>query len=373
MTTGNDPAQPAPNDQTDVTITASGGEPGPLKITSIEEIVDPDEIELRDAKAAVQTEDAAAQTPPADQVTGAQSAPPAPPQAQAPASPPQDPVMIPKARFDEVNNARTEAERQAAYYKGLADARQAPASPQAPPAPAQPSAEQRLSALHEQQDALAARFDNGEITRVEETKQARVLAAEEQAIREEILLAKVPKPQAQAPVASGNELYLETLTAQLETQHPWVQVFDKVGNDADWSWLKAQAIQNLQARNVDPRQGDMGKYELRKEIAVLADQFGPALLSGRAQAQGIPLPGQTSPSQGGQLPPQQQQPSRQAQARGAKLTLQENAPPNLNQVTGQAQGGLEDMSDSRIEAMSEDEIGALPTPLRNKLLGIEAA
>lgn len=374
---GDQNAQPNPNDPNavtlnadDVTITASGGAPG----AASETVIDLDEIELRDAKAAAQAEDAAKKAAPQNEpAAGTQAQTPQPqPQQQAQAQPAAhaETPMIPKARFDEVNSARAQAEREAAYWRGQAEARAtAPATAsqaQQPQQPAQPTAEQRLEHIQSQIDALAEKLDAGEITMKEFKQHERALTSAEQQIREEMLLARVKPAPAPQPTQS-DELYLETLTAQLEQQHPWVKVFDAVGTNAQWDFLKNQAIENLSTRGIDPRNGNLGRYELRKEIAALADAYGPTLVAAQAQAKGILLPGQNQSPQSGQ---QQAQPqiSPQAQARQGKLQLRETAPPDLSNLTGQ--GAATGVTDAQIESMSEDEIGALPEATRRRLLGI---
>jgi hypothetical protein len=234
----------------------------------------------------------------------------------------------------------------------------------------QPTTEQRLAAIQAEQDALAKKFDDGEITMSDLTRQQRELNNREQAIREEVLTAKLrPADTRPDQNAVDNTLYLDTLTAQIEVEHPWVAVIDQTVGDKspEWRMIKERAIENLVARGIDPTKKGTGQYELRKEFATLADQLGPALIGDRAKAKGIAIPGQ-APSQGGQ---QQQQPalSPQAKARAAALAKAEGAPPNLQRMSGVADDGTGVPTDSRLEHMTDDEIGALPDATRRRLLG----
>lgn len=383
MTASSDGAQPNPGDQQ---------QPDPAAVTPAaqqqpepqdDQPVDIDQKALDDAKAAAEAEKAAAAgggdgktVDPADPAgqqakPGEQGDQGKPQGGQQPAG---DQPMIPKARFDEALNQRDKAVEEAAYLKGRLDAL-TPAQPLVNgqqqgggQQQQQPTSEQRLTEIQQAQDALATRFDNGEITYAELTKQQRELANREFAIREELLVAKV-KPAADPRPADANsdQLYLETLTAELEQAHPMVPVLDKVGTDKDWNYLRDRAIDNLVARGIDPTKGAMGRYELRKEVAALADQLGPALVGDRAKAQGIALPGQT-PSQGGQQQPKPLSP--QAQARASKLALAADAPPNVSQMGGTAgdPGGMP--TDTAIEAMDEEAIGRLPDTTRKRLLGV---
>lgn len=337
---------------------------------------DVDDIEVLEALAAAEAEKAAgAQTGAGGATTGTTPAQ-AQPQGQNQPAPSGDaPVMIPKGRFDEVNTrAQTaeqrasEAERTAAYWKGIADARAAPAPASgavAAPAP-QATPEQRLAQIDTAVDALAKKFDDGEITMADMKAQERVLQAQASAIRQEA----APRPQQQpaAPQQNGNELYLETLTAQLEENHPWVGVLDKVGTKADWDYVTAQAVERVTAAGKDPRNGALGQYELRKAAAEIADEIGPGLLTKRAQAKGVAIPGQASPQPQPQPGPAVLSP--EAQARQAKLTLAQGHPPNVNAMQGAGGPGTGAIpSEAAIEAMSDEDIGKLPDAVRNKLLG----
>lgn len=372
MTTGNDPAQPTAENQ-----------PQLVEPTHRLTFVDPqpsedlDDAEIVQAKQAAEAEGAAGagEGDGADPGAEAPSVAPKTPSPQDPAEAGQqqssEPVMIPKARFDEVNGRATQAEREAAYWRGVAEARgqtgqgQQPAAPQPP----QPTPQERLTAIATALDALAAQFDNGEITMAEFKRQERELNTQEQAIREEALLAKVKVAPA-PPAQDGNELYLDTLTADLENQHPMVQVADKIGTQAEWDFMKARAIENLVAKGIDPTQGAMGRYELRREIAQLWTQSGPFLLGERAKAQGIVLPGQAKPQGNGNNQPAQQSLSPEAQRRAAALRKAELAPPDLRSMGGEPGDPSGLPTDARLETMGDDEIGALPDSVRRKLLGI---
>lgn len=361
MTEATEHVQPNPQDpqQPPVAVVAS---------------TDPDEIELQQALALAKAEETGA--PPAGQAQpnggtqAQQTAAPGPKDQTAPGAQPEG-VMIPKARFDEVLARATKAEQEAAYQRGLAEGRQpaapAPGQPGGQPQPAAATPEQRLAAIDTEIDALATKFDNGEITMADYKKQERALDDKRLAIRDEGLVARV-KP-VEAPVAD-NALYLDNLTAQLEDAHPWVNVLQQVGTDHDWAYLKALATDNLIARKIDPTQNTtIVSYELRKEMAQLADTMGPGLLTARAQAKGIALPGQT------QQDPQQPAggkpaPTPNAANRAAKLALAATAPPNLSAMTGTPGAPGVDVSDTTVEAMTDEAIGALPAAARNRLLGI---
>lgn len=363
MTIGTETVTANPLDQTtqapDPNLTAAAAQGG-----GAPEVIDVDDASMQAALAAVQAEEAVATPPP--EGTGTQAQPAFQPAArqEQPGRPPM-PDLIPKPRFDEVNSRVEKLATENAYLKGQLDARTAP--PAAQTQQAQPTPEQHLQAIASASDNLAKRFDDGEITMAEYKREERTLQSQENALRDQM---RAP-PQPAASNDTGNELYLETLTAQLETQHPWVAVFDQVGSPADWDYLKAAARQNLTERGVDVgKKSALATYELRKEVSRLADELGPSLVAAKAQKAGIQLPGsQTSTTQ----TPQAQQPkplSQQAQARQAALTKAANAPPDITALNGYTgtEGGMP--TDDQIANMSEEDIARLPQAVRNKAMGI---
>lgn len=367
MTTGTEPAQPNPQDQPPPTAPATEPQAQGLDFTDPQP-VDHDDIELRDAIAAAKAEAPKGESAPADAAPGIPDAP-----APAAAKPPdqrQPSPMIPKARLDEALSKAEKAERGEAYWRGVAEGRIAPAAQPGQPSPpaTAPTPEQRLAEIDQAVDAVAKKFDDGEITYSDLKREERALTRKADAIREEVLVAKVSKTPSE-PQQGGDALYLENLTAQLEHEHPWVNVFEQVGSAAEWGYLKTRATENLVARGIDPTQGTLGRYELRREIAVLSDELGPALLKARATQAGIALPGQQpSPP----TPPQAPQPpplTPGAQARAVKLQQQQQAPPDLTSMQGSgANTGA--VTDSQFESMDEEAIGRLPDAVRRKALGL---
>lgn len=375
MTTGTVPALPLPDNQPPLTPAADGSLPpaalaeAGLHFTSPQP-ADVDDVELNEAKGAAKAEETAPKDPAnPDPITGAQPPTPAA-AAAAPTAQPQpghqpDTVMIPKARLDEALNGKREAELLAARLQGqveaLAATRQpAQAGQPGAPQPQQTAEQKQIAAIHQKMDAFAKQFDEGEISMADFKKHERDLNRQEAA-----LTTTAPQPQ-QAP-QQNDQLYLDQLTTQLETQHPWADVFTKVGTDADWDYLKANAITNLTARGVDPTNGSIGKYELRKEIAELCDRLGPTLVADRARAQGITLPGQ--PPAAGGAPPQPAL-SPEAKARAAALDKAAGAPPNLAHMTGSAGDPQGAPSEARLDAMTDEEIANLPLATRQKMMGI---
>lgn len=336
---------------------AEGQQPPPPAVSD-----DPDEQAVRDAVAAVEAEENAARAG----TEGEPGQPKEQAQGQQQQEQPVETPMIPKPRFDEVAERARQAEQHAAYWRGVAEARQQPGQPGQPAQQQQPQAtpEQRIAEFDKQIDALSTKFDNGEITMAELRRQERELQRQQEAVR----TASQQAPQQSQPRQANDDLFLESKTAQLEQAHPWIKVFEAVGTDAHWGLLKAEAIDNLTKQGIDPRQGNWGRLQLRTEIARLADEYGPSLVAERAKAQGIALPGQSQeqPAQN-----QQRQPSPAAAARQTKLQMQEQSPPDLTAMRGGG-GDPNIVTETQVTTMSEDELDALPIATRQKFLGISA-
>lgn len=345
-----DPATPAP---------AEAPAPAPAEVER-----DIDDVAFDAAVAEAKAEEAAAAQPQADAATGQ-------PAAAAPAA--AQPQTIPKARFDEVNARARQAEEHAAklaadnaYLRGLADARggiPATGTPAAPPA--QQTPEQRLAAVRAEKATLAKQFDEGELTMADFEAKRDALEDKIEALRDERLNERmIAKTGSQA--SEGSALYVETITRQLEKDHPWVGEFEAVGSDADWNYLKQLGIERCISKGIDIRQGEIGRYELRKAVAEIADELGPSLLASKmARAnRAAPAIGQTSQPQP-TTPPL----SPSVRARQAKLDVAAGAPPDLAAMPGvPANPGV--YSEAQVMSMSEDEYARLPEGVRQKLLGI---
>lgn len=385
MTTNNDGVQAQnPADQQTQTDPANAGaapqgqqqqqqqEPGP-------QFTDPDDTELSRAIAEVQAEEAAANGGQATQAEGGTQPAQQQGEQQGQASGDQPAAMIPKARLDEALGKQHAAELEAARWRGIAEARgeqkpqpQGNGQQQPNAQPQQPTADQRLAAIQTKQDELAAKFDNGEITYAELTKQSRELNNQEQGIREEILLAKVKPAKPDQP--SQSDLYLEERTDEIATAHPWVNVYEEVGTPLDWKYVRDIAFQSLMDKGVDPATPS-GLLALREEAASVMDRLGPVMMADKAKAKGIAIPSQQQPGQQQQQQPggqggQQQPPLTPIQAlRKGKLDVQARQPPNLTQMTGTT-GDTGLPTDAAIEAMGEDAYDRLTPAARNRLLGI---
>jgi hypothetical protein len=370
--TGNDPAATPEGQQPGTEPGAGGG----IQFLPPEPGDDPDDVALKAAQALVHAEDTEAGAQPEGSTTQGQdpaqagTTPPAAtqPDQRQPAQP--APVMIPKARLDETLQALDKTRLENARLQGMleATARQtqpAPGQQQQQQQPQQTPA-QRIAALRAEKVTLAKDFDDGKFSGSAFMEKQAAIDTQIDQLRDEQLTATL-KPNA-AP--ANDELYLETLTAQLETNHPWVKVFDQVGTDADWKFLELKAVENLTAagKTIDLSK-TIDRYNFRKEMSELATAFGPSLVAAKAAAKGIAIPG-AQPQQ--QQQQQQPQLTPAAQTRLKALQRAAGAPPDLAAMTGSIGDPTGAISEERLEHISEEDFDKLPAATRAKLLGTSA-
>lgn len=316
-------------------------------------IVDADDLELANAKAAAEAEKGGGQADGEDLIEGADADPN--PADFVPGKPSRAaPVMIPKGRFDEattkLQRERDEALQREAYLAGQIEAMKA--LQQQPGQPDKPAAQQpparTVDQIQQEIEANATKFDNGEITYAEMKKIERQLEREERELT-------APKPAAAAS-SEGDKLYLDTLTAQIEKDHPYITL---IQSPADFEFLKRKAAESLAAEGWRNPGGDMGAYQYRLRIAEMADQYGEMLTGTKL------LPANGKPAPTGQPAPR----SPQAAAREAKLDLAADLPPDIARMGTAGDGASGQLSDEQIMAMTDDELANLPTATRRKLLG----
>ena len=273
--------------------------------------------------------------------------------------------MVPKSRFDERGAQIAAKDLMLARQQGELEALRtlrpsAPAPAGAAPAAPAPVAAPTVQSLREQQAALAARFDNGEISMKEFTQGNATIEDQLFSIREQSLAARQPA----APVydASGDG-WLEDRTKEIESGHPYTAL---IARREDWTYLRGIAEQQLigegKWRDGQKPITPTDHLLLRERIAVLTDTYGPAM-TGKTLAPKATPPAATPPAN-------QTQAERDAlaRARAGKLDAAGNAPPDLNSLPTQG-GGPTEFSDNAIEGMDEDQIAALPASIRGRYLG----
>lgn len=325
---------------------------------------DPDAIDIAEAQAAIEREQAAAKAAGQGEQTGEpQAAPQGEPQAPQPPAQPQgqpqqqgpkaEPPMIPKPRFDEVLGKADELARRNAFLEGQIAAMQS--QKPAGQAQGQPAAEpekpkRTLEQIDADKVALAEEYDSGKLSTAEWKKR------EVELDREARQLMQQPAQASQQPPAGSDDLFLEQLTQQLEAKHPYSTL---ITDEADWAFIETKARQQLAAEGEKIGDDSRSTFLLRQKMAQLTDKYGPTLTGKQLQQPQVQR-------QGGQ---QQQQPggSTKAQAREAKLQQADGMPPNINSLGGTAASSTE-ISEADILAMDDEAIAALPESTRRRFL-----
>lgn len=323
---------------------------------------DIDDAESAAARAALEAEE-----------RGEGGAPPgAPPAATPPAAttPPADPPAgdkapppIPYARFAETVGRLRTAEEEANYLRGavaVLTKQQTAATPGAPPAtPPQaapsPAPQQTIAAKRTEIEALAEKFDAGELTLREYERQRGQLDDQIHTLRVEQM-----RPAPQQTVQQTSLADQQILTGQIQTlqqQHPYAAAL----TTPMAQHLSKVAMDEAAAMGRPYGDGPAETMRLRQHVAQLSDFYGPRWglkpVTPKAPAPGTsPAP---SPPGGPQLSPA-------ARARADKLDFAARLPPDTADF-GSA-GGSDTISDATIETMSDEDIAKLPKATRDRLL-----
>lgn len=362
MATENDAAGDAPTANDDARLEHAAPTPAAP--------MDPDDAALAAAEAAALAEETGQQpdaTPAPGPQEGAQDAPAA--AVQQPPSPSGDgqqaPPAIPYARFQEVVQRAREAEHRLAMAQGAISVltkqtgATAPAAPsqaqETAPPPAQNS-QATIAAKEAELFAAAEKFDAGEITMAELKRLESRITGEIFAMRGEALLERVPQPQPQAPSITDQMLANRQLE-ELYAKHPYAAALSEQQAEA----LAEKAHAEAQAKGQPYGGGLAETMRLREHIAVLSDVYGPVWgIAPQAARPSQQQPAATPPASGaGGM-------SAAAQARLNKLNLAASHPPETAALG--SGGGSDEFSESRIMAMSDDEIAALPASVQERLL-----
>jgi hypothetical protein len=280
------------------------------------------------------------------------------------------PPMIPKPRLDEALTAKQRAEQEAAYWRGVAQARGEAMPEAASPKeqPKEPAIDDKLAALAAEEDALAKKYDEGEITLADFTRLSRDLRGREAAVREETLRAKFPQhgqPNAESTVEEvKRQLEAERQAQSLYEQHPAAQMVFPVQPEAD---LKVRSLMDTRRAMVQAEakaallndhpgiSGAQADALYREYLARTADRYAKVWFPEAAAAK---VGSSSSPQAGGSGPM-----SPAAQDRLAKMEVQRQHPPNIGNL-GTAKGIGDEWTPEKIASLSDDQFAALPDHVR---------
>lgn len=346
---------------------------------------DPDQADLDEAKAAAEADEGEGEeggegtpdpepepgaAPTGDAAVAPGDGKPAPdPEPAAAAA--KDQPMIPKARFDEVAKQRDDALMAAAYHKGQAD--QIAKQPgEVDPAEAAKTPDQALADLKAKKLDLAEELDEGQLTQREYAEKLSDLDDQEFEVRK-VLLAPAPTSVDSVP-EQETDLYLETVTAELEQAHPYLALIGDPGTDPlakeRFDHLAATARATLAAEGETITNNARGTLLVRQKVAELSDGYGKLWFPDAQVGEG-----QQQTAQPGQADPQKGADGLTASQRATKNKVGQAAahPPNTLNI-GAGEGQQEDAAADatrKIESgeFSEDDIAALPDALKKQIRG----
>jgi hypothetical protein len=204
---------------------------------------------------------------------------------------------------------------------------------------------------------VASRYDNAELS-LAELEDAR--AVQEDLIfqaQQVMLQASIGTQAAQPQVGLADEQILQQQLADLYTQHPYAQSL----TIEQARFLEAQVRQEATARGNPLGQGVKDVQAIRAQVAALSDFYGPRWGLQPAAASKAASPAQPRPGNQKGLSPE-------ARARMAKITMAAGLPPDPASF-GTA-GGAEAVSDASIIGMTDEQIAALPSATRSRILGM---
>lgn len=345
---------------------------------------DPDELALAEAKAAIAAEEEGqgdSDAPSPDPVDTAQAVTDRDetsrqdgqdgsdgPDGPDPADPP---IMIPKARLDEVlalnRELKGDLSRQQGQIDTLTSLVQGPRDAGAEPGPNTPTiAERRAEARN---DLLAATeaYDKAEITSRELEEKRLAYADLEMELRREEQGGAEPVPP---PTSVSDQMIEESHITALERNYPYTTVL----TDEQIAVLEQGAVAMMAAQGQPFTADPASRMRLRTAIARLSDTWGPQWHPSFVPPAGSkPSTTDLKPradQPGGQ--PSGAKPSGPAAARLSKLELAGTHPPDVGDM-GSPASGSPLPTEAQIAQMSDDEIDALPPNVRARLLNAETS
>ena len=253
---------------------------------------------------------------------------------------------IPKARFDQVLKERDEAKTKATFAEGKLEALKNQ-QPQVPQEPARrvPTSQEAIDFYRGKIDEAAKKFDDGEVS-YQETKRLEFAANDkireiERTEQERQRQSEPQTPQVNVAEEMRNERFIQTL----EEKHPY-SANGVIQGGERWALIQSEAKQALVNEGVsNPTQN-----QFVEAVAKMTDKYGPLWVG--------ELPGSKPTVQTSNTP----KPT--AKQVGAKLDLAGQHPANVGELG--SSGVSEGLTESKIMAMSEEEMDALPDSVLDK-------
>lgn len=316
---------------------------------------------------------------------GGQQPPAAQPPAGQPAAPPQ--IMIPKARFDEVALERAHYQQQVAYLQGQLDAQafqQQQPQQQQPPVQQQPEVKPlTVDDLAAAREKLANEYEGGNLTFPQWAKENAKLDAQVLQIAQQAQTAATQAAARAAappdPIVMNETMLKEQAVKEQEASNPFLWLM----SGQELEPVTAQASAMMAKRGWTPQTPGYAAEQVRVvgHLVMKNGEEHTGLNLQQAHAQVLRNPnarniyrGPQAPAAGGNPAGGQQQPGNgtgnpnptpEQMARAKKLGIQANMPPTF-QGNGTVAAPAP-ISEKQIEAMSDDEIAALPKEVRQRI------
>ncbi|WP_417790290.1 hypothetical protein [Terasakiella pusilla] len=266
-------------------------------------------------------------------------------------------VRIPKARFDEVNEARKqEAERarqlelENAELKGKLSVTNPAQKTEQVAEPETPQNE--ISRLENQIYDLWNQVEDGQLTMADARREERKFEAR---IRQ-LDASTQPVTREQQKASYSDELYLQEKTVELVQSSQATLAFLGLGlneNSAEWAFVNAKATERLNAENLT-LETPAGLLRFRQLQTNTIEENASWLVPDFKAA---PTASDIPKTKG---------PSPEAKEREKKLELAQRQPASTNAMADS--GSVHDLSLEKLSELTEEEFEALPASIRNKAM-----
>lgn len=325
-----------------------------------------DDREYREALEALKAEQAPPAKEPEPKVEPKEE-PKAPEPETAPVvkEPDAKPIMIPKARLDEVLRERDELKNTANYFKGIVDANKEFRSqaPKDQPKEAVKTHDQLLDEVDAEKRAVAKQYDEAQITASQWTERQIQLDRQAAAIRADLSKTDNERVRREATAEARREamaLSLEDHAARMDTQHPGLKLMPDSSDHPMWGMLKEKALQSLDAEGIALTEGDARSTMIyRERMAQLADKYAPVWTE-------KDLPGTTTDTSPPAPQPNVKRPSI-ADQRLKKIDLAHQQPPDTGKLG--SSGTKPELTDAQVLNMTDEELMALPAQTLARVKG----
>lgn len=302
----------------------------------------------------------------------------------------QKPIMVPKARLDEVLSERDLLRNQVGYMRGLIDANEQNAANQ----PKQEGGDKNDQTDKDNQEGsevdafdakiaeaeakkleLAEKYDEGDISTKEWREAEIAIDREIRGLSDEREQARLEEVRNESKAHTDKSLsaaqtadYINDQALAIQQNHPNIQSIDQLPeatSNAVWATINDQAARNLAQRGVNLQDNSaQTRLALIQEKAALTDQLTPEnttkLLMGEYQfvdPRQYQDPNQQEEGQTAQTEDGKKQPSQDAKNRGEKLDLANSQPPSIADM-GKGTGTGE-LTEADIENMSQEQLADL--------------